>query len=73
MIKHLTLGINKNFKKYFGNEKFFVSFLVTNLYDNSISFEIKNKENLLKKEICEDKHSKEISFVISKELNLTVS
>ncbi len=72
-INKLNLGINKSFRRYFGNEKYFVSFSVNNLYDNTINFEIFNKENLLKQEICEEKHSKEISFVISKDLNFMVN
>lgn len=66
------IGINKNFKRYFGNEKYFVSFSINNLNDNTINFEIFNKENLIKQEICEEKHSKEISFVINKEHNFLV-
>ena len=45
---------------------------MSNLNDNAIFFEILWKENLIKQEICEEKYSKEISFVINKELNFTV-
>ncbi len=48
-----------------------VSFIVGNSHEDLLNFEIYSRNDLIKKEICESKNSKEIAFMISSEMRMS--
>jgi hypothetical protein len=47
-----------------------VSFSVTNIHNDLINFEVYSRNNLIKKEFCENNNSKEISFIVNSETKI---
>ena len=69
-ITNLDSKIPDSYSKYFGSEKFYVSFTVGNINENLIMLDIYAKDTLIKKESCEAINYKEISFIVDTERKL---